>query len=567
MCVPGQILLIYSGDYMTFKKRLAEMLEQAFANASEKGLVNKSSLPEITIERPARPEHGDYASSLPLKLARLTGTKPMDIAAAIIKNLPPDSDFDKVTAVPPGFINFTLSQKWLADQVDVICRAGEAYGNIQLEDKSIQIEFVSGNPTGPLHVGHGRGAVLGSTLANVLKAAGYRVSTEYYINDAGSQLEAFHRSLYSRYLQALGKEAEVPANGYHGHYLANLAGDLVKQYGDKFAAMPEDRAIEEIGRIGIEREMQQIKQDLETLGVTFDVWFSEQSLFKSGRYDSTMQMLRDGNYIVDRENATWFTSSTLGEDKDNVLVRSDGTPTYFASDIAYHYDKFAVRKFDNVIDIWGADHQGHVQRMKVVLNALGIDPERLEIIICQLVMLRRGKEAVKVSKRSGDIITLRELLEEVGPDACRFVFLSRSADSQMDFDLELAIRQSADNPVYYVQYAHARISSILRNAAEKGIDFSKGDTGLLTAEPELTLIRSMVRMPEIIETVALSRQPHYLPFYAQDLATVFHSFYKQCRVISEDADLTAARLKLVLAARTVLAGTLHLMGMTAPDSM
>ncbi|MFA5064998.1 MAG: arginine--tRNA ligase [Dehalococcoidia bacterium] len=552
---------------MTFRKRLAEMLEQAFARAGEKELVGKSSLPEITIERPARPEHGDYASSLPLKLARLTGTKPMDIAAAIIKNLPPDNDFEKVAAVPPGFINFTLSQKWLAGQVDVICRAGEAYGNIQLEDKSVQIEFVSGNPTGPLHVGHGRGAVLGSTLANVLKAAGYKVSTEYYINDAGSQLDAFYRSLYARYLERLGKEAEVPTNGYHGNYLVDLAGELVQRYGDKFAAMPEERAIEEIGRIGIEREMQQIKQDLETLGVTFDVWFSEQSLFKSGRYDSTIQMLRDGNYIADRENATWFTSSTLGEDKDNVLVRSDGTPTYFASDIAYHYDKFAVRKFDNVIDIWGADHQGHVQRMKVVLNALGIDPERLEIIICQLVTLRRGKEAVKVSKRSGDIITLRELLEEVGPDACRFVFLSRSADSQMDFDLELAIKQSADNPVYYVQYAHARISSILRNAAEKGIDFTKGNTSLLTLEPELTLIRSMVRMPEIIETVALSRQPHHLPFYAQDLATVFHSFYKQCRVISEDADLTAARLKLILAAQIVLARTLHLMGMTAPDSM
>ena len=552
---------------MTFRKRLAEMLEQAFVRAGEKGLVGNAGLPEITIERPARPEHGDYASSLPLKLARLTGMKPMDVAAAIINNLPPDSDFEKVAAVPPGFINFTLSKTWLAGQVDTVCRAGEAYGNIQLEDKSVQIEFVSGNPTGPLHVGHGRGAVLGSTLANVLKAAGYRVSTEYYINDAGSQLEAFHRSLYARYLQALGKEVEVPSNGYHGNYVVDLAKELREQYGDKYLELPEDRAVAEIGRVGIEREMEQIRQDLETLGVTFDVWFSEQSLFKSGRYDSTMRMLRDGGYIADRENATWFTSSTLGDDRDNVLVRSDGTPTYFASDIAYHYDKFAVRKFDSVIDIWGADHQGHVQRMKAVLGALGIDPERLEIIICQLVTLRRGKETVKISKRSGDIITLRELLEEAGPDACRFVFLSRSADSQMDFDLELAIKQSADNPVYYVQYAHARISSILRNAAEKGVDFAAGDTSLLTSEPELTLIRSMTKMPEIIETVALSHQPHHLPFYAQDLATVFHSFYKQCRVISEDVDMTAARLKLVLAAQIVLARTLHLMGMTAPDKM
>ncbi len=552
---------------MSFRTELAATLEQAFARAREQGLLGNANLPEITIERPGNPEHGDYASSLPLKLARLTGMKPMDIAEILIKNIPSAKDIEKISVAKPGFINFTVSKGWLAGQVDTICAAGEEYGNSKPGNRKVQIEFVSGNPTGPLHVGHGRGAVLGSTLANVLKAAGYQVFTEYYVNDAGSQLEAFHRSLYARYKQQFGQEAEVPANGYHGHYMIDLALELKEKHGDKFLNMPEEQGIAEIGKIGIEMVMGKIKEDLSILRVEFNEWFSEQSLFKSGRFDRTMKMLKDGGYITERENATWFASSSLGEDKDNVLIRTDGTPTYFASDIAYHYNKFVDRKFDDVIDIWGADHQGHISRMKAVMTALGIDPDRLEIMICQLVTLRRGQEIVKISKRSGDIISLREVLDEVGPDACRFVFLSRSADSQMDFDLELAIKQSADNPVYYVQYAHARISSILKNAAEKGIKFDSGDVTLLTSEPELTLIRHMARISEVIETVAATHGPHLLPFYAQDLATVFHSFYKLCRVISDDGELTNARLKLVKAARIILAKTLHLMGMTAPDSM
>jgi len=552
---------------MSFRKQLAVTLEQAFTRAKEQGLLGNANMPEITIERPAKPEHGDYASSLPLKLARLTGMKPMEIADIIIKNIPSAKDIEKISVAKPGFINFTVSKHWLAGQVDTICETGEAYGNIETSSRKIQIEFVSGNPTGPLHVGHGRGAVLGSTLANVLRAAGYQVFTEYYINDAGSQLEAFHQSLYARYLQSIGKEAEIPANGYHGNYMLDLAREIKEKYGDKFLNMPQEQGAAEIGKVGTVMVMGQIKDDLAVLGVEFNEWFSEQSLFKSGQFDKTMKMLKDAGFITERENATWFASSSMGDDRDNVLIRTDGTPTYFASDIAYHYNKFVDRKFDNVIDIWGADHQGHVSRMKAVMNALGLDPEKLEIIICQLVTLRRGQEIVKISKRSGDIISLREVLEEVGPDACRFVFLSRSADSQMDFDLELAIKQSADNPVYYVQYAHARISSILKNAAEKGIDFCAGDVKLLSSEPELTLIRHMTRISEVIDTVAATHEPHLLPFYAQDLATVFHSFYKQCRVISDEAELTNARLKLVKAAQIVLAKTLHLMGMTAPDSM
>lgn len=553
---------------VTIKQRLAQALEQAIAQAQQQRQLPTTALPEVIVERPQRPEHGDYASSLPLKLARAIGMTPLAIAEKLVEFMPPLPEVSRIVVASPGFINFNLSPDWLTKQVTVILDAGEAYGNIAVGDsKLIQIEFVSVNPTGPLHVGHGRGAVLGSTLANVISAAGYAVEREYYINDAGSQLDAFNRTLYARYQQCLGIDAEVPSDGYLGEYMIDLAKEIIDREGDRFIIMPKDAAIRELGALGVARILDIIKQDLELLGVEFDVWFSEQSLYRNGQYEKAMKLLRDSGYVTERENATWFVSSPLGESKDNVLVRSDGMPTYFASDVAYHYNKFLERRFDTVINIWGADHQGHVSRMIAVVNALGIEPERLKIIICQLVTLRRGQEIVRVSKRSGDIITLREVIEEVGADACRFFFLSRSADAQMDFDLELAKKQSADNPVYYVQYAHARIASILRLAKERGIDYAQGDVSLLTTEPELTLIRQMVLLPEIVELVASTLEPHHLPYYALDLATVFHSFYKQCRVISKNRELTWARLKLVKAAAIILARTLHLMGMTAPESM
>jgi len=409
--------------------------------------------------------------------------------------------------------------------------------------------------------------VLGSTLANVLTSAGYKVEKEYYINDAGNQIDAFRRSLDARYQQCLGIDAGMPADGYLGNYLIDMAKEILAEDGDGLNKLPEADRLSKIGQIGLEKMIGQIKADLELLGVTFDVWFSEQSLYEEDHYRMVLAKLKQDGHIAEKEGATWFVSTALGEDKDNVVVRTDGTPTYFATDIAYHYNKFLERNFDSVIDIWGADHMGHVSRMKAVVGALGIDPERLRIIISQMVTLRRGGELVRVSKRSGDIITLRELVEEVGADACRFFFLSRTADSQMDFDMELAKKQSADNPVYYVQYAHARIASILRVAQERGIDSTGGDVSLLTTEPELTLIRKMLLLPEIVETIAGTLEPHHLTYYAQDLATVFHSFYKQCRVVSSNESLTRARLKLVMAAKTVLGRTLGLMGMTAPERM
>ena len=553
---------------MVIKRKLAKALEQAVTQAQQEGELAVTTLPEVIVERPQNLEHGDYASSLPLKLARAADITPQAIAEKILEFLPPLPEVSRIVVVAPGFVNFKLSSEWLTKQVAAILDAGDSYGNIDLgSGKSVQVEFVSVNPTGPLHVGHGRGAVMGSTLANVLSAAGYAVEKEYYINDAGSQLDAFNRSLYARYQQCLGVNAEMPSDGYLGSYMVDLAGKIVDKEGKRFLEMSGEAALRELGAIGVAEIMRMIRQDLELLGVEFDVWFSEQSLYKNSQYKKAMKLLRDGGYVAEKENATWFISSALGEDKDNVLIRSDGSPTYFASDVAYHFNKFLERQFGTVINIWGADHQGHVSRMIAVVNALGINPERLKVIICQLVTLRRGQEVVRVSKRSGDIINLREVIDEVGSDACRFVFLSRSADAQMDFDLELAKKQSADNPVYYVQYAHARIASILRLAKEEGIDYARGDVSLLTTEPELTLIRRMILLPEILELIASTMEPHHLPYYAQDLATVFHSFYKQCRVVSKNQELTWARLKLVEAAQIVLARTLHLMGMTAPESM
>ncbi len=550
------------------KDKIAQLLQQAVVEAQKRGLLPPLAVPEVSLERPQNPEHGDYASTMALRLGRVAQTDPLVIAETIAGVLPPAEEVETVSVVPPGFINFILRGSWLAQQVEEILSARERYGDLDLGQGSrVQLEFVSVNPTGPLHVGHGRGAVLGSTLASILGAAGYEVQREYYINDAGSQIDAFYRSLYARYCQALGRPAEMPVDGYHGGYMVELAEDIVAERGDAFLALSPEEAIGELGKIGLAKVMGWIKSDLELLGVEFDVWFSEKSLYEQGQFERAMSLLRQGGYIGEKEGALWFVSTALGEDKDNVLVRTSGVPTYLASDVTYHYNKFLERGFDTVIDVWGADHQEHISRMKAVASALGVGPERLQIIIAQMVSLRRGEALLRASKRAGEIITLRELVDEVGPDVCRFFFLSRAASSQMDFDLELAKQQSMDNPVYYVQYAHARIASILRLAGERNIDYAQGDVALLVTEPELTLIRRMIQLPEIIEMAARNLEPHHLPYYAQELATVFHSFYKQCRVVSNDEPLTWARLKLVAAAKIILARTLYLMGMTAPEQM
>ncbi len=545
------------------KDELAKLLEKAAIEAQQSNLLPPIELPEIVMERPQNPEHGDYASTLPLKLARSARMAPLVIAQNLASLIQCPEKIEKIVVASPGFINFSLRSDWLTTQVEAIISAGKDYGSIDLaQGTRVQLEFVSVNPTGPLHVGHGRGAILGSALANVLASSGYEVVKEYYINDAGSQMNAFYRSLHARYQQALGRDVEMPAEGYFGTYITDIANEIIAEEGERFLDKPA-----ELGELGKAKVMAAISSDLEKLGVTFDEWFSEKSLFDQGQYNTSMSILKEKGYTVEKEGAVWFSSTALGEDKDNVLVRSDGSPTYFASDLAYHYSKLIERGFEKAIDIWGADHQGHVSRMKAVIGALGIDPERLQVIISQMVTLKRGDEIVRVSKRTGEMITLHDLMNEVGVDACRFFFLSRSADSQMDFDMELAKRQSADNPVYYVQYAHARICSILRLAKEKGIDYSRGDVSLLTSDEELALIRKMLQLPEVVELIAQTLEPQHLPYYAMDIATVFHNFYEKCRVVSDNEALTRARLKLVEAVRIVLARTLLLMGMTAPDSM
>ncbi len=555
-------------ELLSIRQKIIDSLQRAAVRAQKSGKLPQVPLSRVSVERPQKPEHGDYATSFPLKLARAAGLKPLAIAEIITGLIPGNPDIANIAVAPPGFINFTFSNEWLTHQVDNILSAGDTYGNIELgKGKRVQIEFVSVNPTGPLHVGHGRGAILGSALASVLNIAGFAVEKEYYINDTGNQIGAFSRSLFARYQQSLGIDAEMPTEGYFGNYMIELAKEIKDEKGDSFINLPQPEAESQVGKIGLAKMISRIKQDLELLGVNFDVWFSEKSLYDNGQYSKVMSMLNKGGHLTDKESATWFVSTALGEDKDNVVVRSDGSATYFATDIAYHYNKFVERKFEQVIDIWGADHQGHVSRMKAVVNAIGIDPEMLEVIISQMVTLRRGGELVRLSKRSGDIITLREVMDEVGVDACRFFFLARSADSQMDFDMELAKKESQDNPVYYVQYAYARIASILRLAKERKISFYNGDVSLLATEPELSLIRKMLILPEIVELAANTLEPHHLTYYAQDIATAFHSFYKQCRVVSDDEPLCKARLKLVASAKLVLAKTLRLMGMTTPETM
>ena len=554
------------------KDRIAQLAAQAVEAAQQSGALPAGPTPEIEVERPQNPEHGDFAISLPLRLARAARMSPMAIAERLVPLTPTDESIQEVRAAAPGFINFVVKQSWLQQQVEEILRAGETYGNLQRQTKErVQVEFASVNPTGPLHVGHARTAVLGSGLASILAAAGYDVSTEYYINDAGTQMDTFYRSLLVRYQQQMGRDAEMPESGYMGEYMNDLARAVAVEQGERFLDLPVDQAVAEIGAVGLEKMLGIIRKDLEDVQVTFDVWFSENGeLRQRGEPAATIKDMASNGYLADREGATWFTSTSLGEDKDNVLIRSTGEPTYFALDIAYHKNKFIERGFDRVINIWGADHQGHISRMKAAVSALGIDPARLTIIVSQLVTLKRGDETVRASKRSGEIVTLRELLEEAGSDACRFFFLSRTPESQMDFDLELAKKESADNPVYYVQYAHARIAGIMALAKERNLDYTSGDVSLLTHEAETALIKKMVVLPELVQHMAETLEPHHLPRYATELATAFHWFYQQCRVVSEapeELPITLARLKLVEACRIVFARCLSIMGMSAPEQM
>ncbi len=550
------------------KDEIEALVRDAVAAAQAAGELPAVGVPEPVIERPQNADHGDYASSVPLRLARSAQKAPLQLAQIIANHAAAHPAVQSIDVAPPGFINIRLSPSWLAEQVNVILREGAAFGNLPLgAGQRVQVEFVSANPVGPLHVGNGRGLALGDTLARVLSAAGYEVQREYFVNDAGTQTDTFAATLYARYQQLFGRQVEIPEGGYPGEYMIELAQGLKDEMGDSLLRSEGEPYPPELHDLGIARMLDIIKGDLEAIGVRYDNWFSESSLYSGDLYEKAMALLRERGFVAEREGAVWFASTALGEEKDNVLVRSTGAPTYFASDVAYHYDKFIVRGYDRVINVWGADHQGHVPRMKAAVSALGIDPARLTIIIYQLVTVKRGTEIVKLSKRAGEIISLREVVEEVGADAARFNFVGRAADSHMEFDLELAKKQSAENPVYYVQYAHARIAGILAQASERVADYSGGDVSLLREEPELALVRKMLRLPELVEAIALTLEPHQIPYYATELATAFHDFYEKCRVLTEDEALSMARLKLVSAVKVVLARSLDLMGMSAPERM
>ena len=554
---------------MLIKAELEKLVKKALEGAAAKEGWSLSKEIKVPIERPRESRWGDFASPLAMQLASQLSMPPRKIAEAIAGQIP-DVDFlEKITVEGPGYLNFILAPAWLAGQVEEILAQGEAYGNIDIgRGKRVQVEFVSANPTGPLTVGSGRNAVIGDTLANALAAAGYEVQREYYINDAGSQMRLFAETLYARYAQALGRDEPVPEKGYRGQYMVDLGREIAEEEGERFLRLPKEEAIQAVGEIGLRKMLAWIKDDLEAIGIRYDNWFSERSLYQDGLFEKVLELLRKKGFITEKEGAVWFASTELGESKDNVLIRRTGEPTYFASDIAYHYDKFFRRGFDWVIDVWGADHQGHVPRMKAMMKALGLDPARLSIVIYQLVTLKRGGKEVRLSKRTGEIITLRELVDEVGSDAVRFFLLARSPDSHMDFDLDLATQRSSENPVYYIQYAHARICSIFRHAGD--LDYSDGDVQLLRHPREMELLRQLVRLPEVIEIVVAQLAPHHIAYYAQELANAFHLFYRDCRVVSsypEDREITKARLKLVKATQIILAKVLGLMGVSAPERM
>ena len=546
-------------------------LLKAFDSAIEKGDLPRTNISDAAIERPQNTDHGDFATSLPLKLASDMKMSPMVIAEILSRHLPKKSIISASQVAPPGFLNLTLDPKWLFSQIHLIRNAKTAYGNLNLSKrKKIQIEYVSANPTGRLHVAHARGAVIGSALANLLKAAGHTVEEEYYLNDAGNQIEKFNKSLLVRYKQIAGLDIELPEDSYPGEDISDVAKTIWDEEGDRYLQLDESEAEISIGSKGIPKMIEGIKEDLESLRVQFDEWFSETSLYTQGQFETCMKSLKNKGLTTDRDGAKWLISTKLGEEKDNVLIRTSGTPTYFASDIAYHFNKFHQRNFAEVIDVWGADHQGQIGRLRSALDALEIDSTKLKIILVQMVRFKKGETSEKLSKRKGNVIPLIDLVNEIGVDACRFLFLSRSNESQLEFDLDLAKQQSSENPVYYVQYGHARICSILRLAEERNIDFSSGDVSILRDPTELSLINKMLELPDVIETSVGNLEAHHLPHYSMELATAFHTFYQNCRVVSSeksDLPISKARLLLVDAARLVLGRCLKLMNMTAPDKM
>lgn len=557
---------------------LEELLRDALSAAQTAGDLPAFEIPPIEIARPPKPNMGDYSTSLALKLAGTAKRAPLQIAQSIVKHFPAHAAIAQVESVAPGFVNLTLAPAWLAQQVNEINAAGAQFGNVPLGNGAhVQIEFVSANPTGPMTVASARNMAIGDTLARLLRAANYRVATEYYVNDAGSQVRHLGESIYARCAQQRGRDEPFPDDGYKGEYVNDIARAILERDGDTYLQMEYPAAVRALKKIGVSMMLEKIRATLARAGVVFDEWFSEQSLYDSGLFNTILDKLATNGLTYEKDGAVWFQATALGLDKDAVLVRSaqvvsepDERPTYLASDLPYVWNKLVTRGFDRAIYIWGADHQGDVPRVLAGAQALGLDPKRVVIIIYQLVRLTRGGEKVRMSKRAGEFDTLDDLIDDVGVDAVRFLLITSSADTSMDFDLQLAVQRSNENPVYYVQYMHARIAGILRNAAEQGIARGQADVNLLRHPAELNLIKQMLKLEEIIELAATKLEPHHLPHYAMELGRAFSAFYDHCPILppkQTDAALTRARLELAVAAKTVLARALDLVGVTAPETM
>ena len=568
------------------QEQVANAVQGALSGAKAKGQLKMESWPTVTLDAPKRPEWGDLATTVAMALAASEKRAPHDIAQIIVDNLPSrDQLFERIEIVRPGFLNLTLKPAIWLEVLREIERKGAAYGTSTVgTGKRVLVEYVSANPTGPLHVGHGRGAAVGQALARLLKAVGYDVVSEYYINDAGRQMKLLGASVAARLRELSGQAVNFPEDGYHGEYIREVAQRIQHSYGDQLATLAPSDAEQRCRDLAYQALLQLIQEDLAALGIEFESWFSEASLLASGAVEQAFADLKQQDLLFENEGALWFRSSKFGDEKDRVVRKQDGECTYLASDIAYHRDKLG-RGYDLLIDVWGADHHGYIPRMQAVMQAYGHPKERLQVVLVQLVKLLRGGVEVKMSKRSGEFITMREVLDEVGADAAKFFFLMRDSRTHLDFDLELAKQRSSDNPVYYVQYAHARIASLWRVAAARGIACPKAaeaDLDVLTDPDELALIRKLSAYPEILEASALAFEPHRLTYYLQQLAAQLHTFYNKHRILPPAADqdsaetpvseevspsVTAARLVLMRAVQQVIKNGLGVLGISAPDQM
>ena len=553
------------------KQALVALLERSIQSAIAAGLLTTAVPPRIEVEWTKDPSHGDYASNVAMVLASQNRKNPREIAKILSERVDDSGQvLEKVEIAGPGFLNFFIREGCWSSLLKIVDSEGDRYGSAGFGNgRRIQVEFVSANPTGPLHIGHARGAVVGDVMANILAAVGYDVFREYYINDAGNQMNNLGKSVLLRYRELLGRTEEFPEGCYKGDYIRDLAAELLKRDGERYLDMDAEEAIPLLTTYAGGAILEGIKEDLRTFGVVFDLYFSERELYRDDGVGSLLRTLQEKDFIYGEGNALWFRTTAFGDEKDRVVVRQNGDPTYFAADIAYHRNKF-LRGFETVIDIWGADHHGYIPRMSAAVQALGYEKDALKVILVQLVSLLRDGKPVAMSTRSGEFDTLRQVVDEVGKDAARYNFLMRRSDSHLDFDLELAKRQSNENPVYYVQYAYARICSIIRMAAERGFApplYDKAELGLLKLPEEIDLIKAITRFPEVVEGAARTLEPHRLTFYLNDIAAIFHSYYNKNKVISDDGALTGARLFLVKSIRTVLKNALTMLGVSTPEKM